>query len=135
MKKRSRVHVFMVEEDQFFASIYKQYFEEAGWKVSLHANGEDVYQEVKKKRPTVILLDLLLTQADGYAILQELTADKQLSVIPVFILTHMGQKADIDKAFALGATDYLIKTQFKPAETMEKILHHLTATRPPAVTE
>ncbi len=127
MQKRSgSIRVLLVEEDVFLAQIYKQKFEAEGWKVGIVQHGGDAYDEIKKKRPQVVLLDILLSQIDGFSILEKVKSDPSLKNIPVFILTNLGQKSDIEKGFALGATDYLIKAHFRPSETIEKIKKHLS---------
>jgi len=54
-------------------------------------------------------------------VLEKLKADKDVSEIPVILLTNLGQKDDVEKGINLGAVDYLIKAHFKPSETVEKV--------------
>lgn len=114
-------HILLVEDDTFLANIYKTKFEMEGFKISTADNGESGYNEAKKKKPDVILLDILLPKMDGFAVLEKLKADDDTKDIPVIMLTNLGQKDDVDKGFELGAVDYLIKAHFKPSETVEKV--------------
>ncbi|NCO05011.1 MAG: response regulator [Candidatus Magasanikbacteria bacterium] len=115
------IHVLLVEDDTFLSNIYKTKFEMEGFKISTADNGESGYNEAKKKKPDVILLDILLPKMDGFAVLEKLKADDDTKDIPVIMLTNLGQKDDVDKGFELGAVDYLIKAHFKPSETVEKV--------------
>jgi len=115
------IHVLLVEDDEFLANIYKTKFEMEGFKVSIADNGESGLADAKKKAPDVILLDILLPKMDGFAVLEKLKGDAELKKIPVILLTNLGQKEDVDKGLKLGASDYLIKAHFMPAETVEKV--------------
>ena len=75
----------------------------------------------KKKKPDIILLDVLMPKMDGFTVLENLKKDKNLAQIPVILLTNLGQKDDVEKGLELGAVDYLIKAHFKPSETVDKV--------------
>lgn len=115
------VQVLLVEDDAFLSSIYQKKFEMEGFKISAVDNGDKVLPEAKKKKPDIILLDILLPKRDGFSVLALLKSDKELKGIPVIMLTNLGQKDDVDKALAAGAADYLIKAHFKPSEIVEKV--------------
>lgn len=115
------IHVLLVEDDTFLANIYKTKFEMEKFKITVTDNGESGLQEAKKKKPDIILLDILLPKMDGFTVLQKLKEDEETKDIPVIMLTNLGQKDDVDKGFELGAVDYLIKAHFKPSETVEKV--------------
>ncbi len=119
--KQKNVHVLIVEDDTFLANIYKTKFDMEGFKVSVSENGESGLADAKKKKPDIILLDILLPKLDGFAVLDKLKADGETKGIPVILLTNLGQKDDVEKGLALGAEDYLIKTHFKPSETVAKV--------------
>ena len=116
-----KVHVLLVEDDTFLANIYKTKFEMEGFKVSVSENGEAGLQDIKKKKPDVVLLDILLPKMDGFAVLEKLKSDGILKTTPVILLTNLGQKDDVEKGLELGASDYLIKAHFKPSETVDKV--------------
>ncbi|EKD43048.1 MAG: hypothetical protein ACD_72C00482G0001 [uncultured bacterium] len=115
------VHVLLVEDDVFLAGIYQKKFEMEGYKVSLADNGEKALVEVKKKKPNIVMLDILLPKLDGFAVLEKLKADPETKDIPVILLTNLGQKDDVEKGLQMGAVDYLIKAHFKPSEVVDKI--------------
>ncbi len=115
------IHVLLIEDDTFLANIYKTKFEMEKFKVSVVGNGEEGLEVVKKKKPDVVLLDILLPKMDGFAVLEELKKDDNLKHIPVVLLTNLGQKDDVEKGLAMGAADYLIKAHFKPSETVDKV--------------
>lgn len=119
--EKEKVYVLLVEDDVFLANIYQKKFEMDGYKIVIAANGETGLAEVKKKKPNVILLDILLPKLDGFAVLERLKADPETKDIPVILLTNLGQKDDVEKGLEAGAVDYLIKAHFKPSEVVQKV--------------
>ena len=115
------IYILLVEDDSFLANIYKTKFEMEGFSVNVAENGELGLKEAKKKKPDLILLDILLPKMDGFTVLQHLKADSALKDVPVILLTNLGQKDDVEKGLKLGAADYLIKAHFKPSETVDKV--------------
>lgn len=115
------VHVFLVEDDEFLVGIYQKKFEMEGFKVSIATNGERALADIKKKKPDIVLLDVLLPKLDGFAVLEKLKAEGSTKDIPVVLLTNLGQKDDVDKGLRAGAVDYLIKAHFKPSEIVDKV--------------
>lgn len=117
----AKVHVLLVEDDSFLSNIYKTKFEMEEFKVTTAEDGAAGFEQAKKKKPDIILLDILLPKMDGFTVLEKLKSDSATADIPVILLTNLGQKDDVDKGLKLGAVDYLIKAHFKPAETVEKV--------------
>lgn len=115
------IHVLIVEDDTFLSNIYQKKFEMEGFKVSLAENGEVGFEAAKKKKPDIILLDILMPKMDGFEVLKELKKDDSVKNIPVILLTNLGQKDDVEKGLEMGAADYLIKAHFKPSETVAKV--------------
>ena len=115
------VHLLLVEDDTFLASIYRTKFEQEGFKVSVAENGEDGLEAARKKKPDIVLLDILLPRLDGFSVLTELKKDKRACDIPVILLTNLGQKEDVDKGLASGAAGYLIKAHCRPSETVAQV--------------
>ena len=116
-----KIHVLLVEDDVFLAGIYQKKFEMEGYKISVAENGEKGLSDAKKKKPDIILLDILLPKLDGFAVLEKLKSDGTTKSIPVILLTNLGQKDDVEKGLEAGAVDYLIKAHFKPSEVVEKV--------------
>jgi len=116
-----KINVLVVEDDVFLSGIYQKKFEMEGFKVFTADNGEKAIIEAKKKKPDIILLDILLPKLDGFAVLEKLKSDPEVKNIPVILLTNLGQKDDVEKGLEAGAVDYLIKAHFKPSEVVEKV--------------
>ena len=117
----SQDHVLIVEDDVFLAEIYQKKFEMEGFKVSMASNGEKGLADMKKKKPDIVLLDILLPKLDGFAVLEAAKEDSTIKNIPIILLTNLGQKDDVQRGLDEGAEDYLIKTHFKPSEVVDKV--------------
>jgi DNA-binding response OmpR family regulator len=111
----------LVEDDVFLSNIYQKKFEMEGFKISTADNGEKGLADAKRKKPDIILLDVLLPKLDGFAVLEKLKEDPATKEIPVILLTNLGQKDDVEKGLESGAADYLIKAHFKPSEVVDKV--------------
>ena len=121
MAQNSQVNIMIVEDDNFLADIYKKKFEMEGFKVSTANNGEKALVDIKKKMPDLVLLDILLPKLDGFAVLEKVKSDPVVKNIPIILLTNLGQPDDVQRGLEKGATDYLIKTHFKPSEVVDKV--------------
>ena len=117
----NQVHVLIIEDDVFLAEIYQKKFEMEGFKVSTANNGEKWLADIKKKKPDIVLLDILLPKLDGFAVLEAAKKDSSTKDIPIILLTNLGQKDDVQRGLDEGAVDYLIKTHFKPSEVVDKV--------------
>lgn len=115
------INVQLVEDDVFLSQIYQKKFEMEGFKVFSADNGEKAWTDIKKRKPNIVLLDILLPKMDGFAVLEKMRNDSETNKIPVILLTNLGQKEDVEKGLEMGATDYLIKAHFKPSEVVAKV--------------
>ena len=77
--------------------------------------------KAKKEKPDLILLDILLPDMDGIAILQELKKDHLTELIPVIVLTNLSDQTTISKILSVGGTAYLIKADWSISDIIKKI--------------
>lgn len=104
--------LLVVEDDLSTAELLTLHLTQSGYKVAHAFNGEEAIEKAKKLLPFAITLDILIPKKDGWEVLQELKSDPVTSAIPVIIHSIVDNK---DLAFALGATDYLLKPLDKEA--------------------
>jgi len=93
---------------------------ESGFDVETAFDGEVGLKKANDFRPDLILLDIVLPKKDGFEVLKELKAKKELNDIFIIALTNLGQKEEVQKGFDLGANDYIIKAHFTPTEVVAK---------------
>jgi len=68
------------------------------------------YQDAAKSpRPGLILLDIKMPKMDGFAVLERIKADPQLRLIPVLMLTSTDDQLEVNRCYALGVNNYVVK--------------------------
>ena len=120
-------NILIIEDDKFLRELIARKLISEKFEVVAAVDGETGLKKAKQPKPNLILLDLILPGIDGFEVLAKLKADKDLSDIPVIILSNLGQQEDVDKGLEIGAVDYLIKAHFTPNEIVDKIRKALTA--------
>lgn len=118
-------HVLIVEDEEFLVRAVRDNLESEGLSVSVAMDGEAVFKEITKKKPSIILLDLLLPKKNGFDVLKELKASPEWQLIPVIVLSNLGEDAEIKRALELGASDYFVKSQHPIQEVMDKVQEYL----------
>ncbi len=116
--------LLLVEDDEMISSMYKTKFEQSGFKVITAATGAEGLEQAQKTKPDIILLDIIMPQLDGFAVLKELKFSPKTKKIPVILLTNLGTAEDQEKGKKLGAADYLVKANLTPSQVCEKVLSY-----------
>ena len=114
--------ILLIEDDKFLAGMYVKKIEaEKVFDVSFALSGEEGLEAIKKQKPDLVLLDIMLPGINGFDLLKKLREDQATQELPVIMLTNLNEKEDIQKALSLGANDYLIKAHFMPSEVIAKM--------------
>lgn len=121
-----RPYILMADDSKFYGSVNKLKFENAGFEVTAVSDGAQLIESARQRKPDLILLDLIMPVKDGFETIKELKADPTLKDIKVLVFSDLGQEEEIAKLRALGATDFLVKTETSPQETVEKVKSHLS---------
>lgn len=117
--------ILLIEDDKYIFRAYKDGLERAGFEVIGASDGAEGVAKAKDKKPDLILLDLILPIKNGFEVLEEIKMDDATKNIPVVILSNLGQESDVAKGNALGAEDYLIKSNYSMKEVVEKVKFQL----------
>ncbi|MBU1126696.1 response regulator [Patescibacteria group bacterium] len=117
--------ILIAEDDKFLAKIYATKFKKIGLAVDIAEDGQAALDMMKKDKPKLLLLDLIMPKVDGFEVMQKMNADPALKKIPVLVLSNLGQESDIEKAEKLGAKEFIIKSDMSIAEVVKKIQSHL----------
>jgi signal transduction histidine kinase/response regulator of citrate/malate metabolism len=79
------------------------------WTVETVSNGQEALDAARRRRPDIIVTDVMMPEVDGFALLRALRADDELRTVPVVLLSaRAGEEARIE-GLAAGADDYLVK--------------------------
>lgn len=98
--------ITIVEDDCFMREELADILEKEGYKVTQICDFQNVYEEIQKSRPALVLLDINLPQKSGFEICKQL---KEKNLCPVIILTSRTQIEDEIHGLKLGADDFLTK--------------------------
>jgi DNA-binding response OmpR family regulator len=122
---QTKPSIVIVEDEPFLASMYSAKFEMEGFVVRRAADGMEGVALIKNDLPDIVLLDVVMPKVDGFEALAQLRADPQTANLPILLLTNLGQSSDIEKGLALGASDYIVKANYTPAQVVAKVKEHL----------
>lgn len=114
-------HVLIVEDDKFLSKIYLTKLKKEGMDVSIAHDGIEGLKSMREKKPSIILLDLIMPKMDGFGVLEAMHKDKTLSKIPVLVLSNLGQESDIKKAEGYGVKDFIVKSDTSIKDVIDKI--------------
>ncbi|HQJ16206.1 MAG TPA: response regulator [Candidatus Omnitrophota bacterium] len=104
-----KTKILVVDDEPDVRDYLKRRLEGRGYIVETAADGDEGLQAARQANPDLILLDVMMPNRDGFAMLQDLQADPATRRITVIMATAKSQTKDIYYGQDLGATDYLIK--------------------------
>ncbi len=113
--------ILFIEDESALQRTITQVLSEEGFEVVSAIDGETGLKSAESELPDLILLDLILPRIDGFEVLSLLKANPKTISIPVIVLTNLEGSADVERALALGATTYLVKTNYRLEEVIEKV--------------
>ncbi|MGZ3181944.1 MAG: diguanylate cyclase domain-containing protein [Telluria sp.] len=96
--------------------------------VLLAKNGEQAIERAIKHQPDLILLDVMMPDMDGYAVLERLRADPQTEQVAVIFISGLGRPEDEARGLMMGAADYIAKP-FNPTVVTARVATHLELVR------
>ena len=113
--------ILVVEDDSVLQMTLKDFLSSKGLEVVSAINGEEGIRFAKVSNPDIILLDLILPKKDGFEVLKEIKSDPTTKETPVILLTNLEGLNNIQRAIEMGASTYLVKSDYKLEEIYEKI--------------
>ena len=121
--------LLIVEDDTDLVKALELYFSRGGWEVLVAKNGQEGLQKLYDERPNVVILDIAMPKMDGWEVCRRI---RELSDVPVLILTARVQEDERVKGLKLGADDYVIKPfSLKELEArVEAVLRRARAAKP-----
>ena len=125
MPNNDNKKILIIEDGEFFRRLYKEGLGAAGFRVLQANDGQEGIEKIKAKKPDLVLLDLLMPNQGGYAVLEEVASNEDTKNIPIIVLSNLNQDSDIKKSKELGAVDYLIKANVTLKDVIGRIRFHL----------
>jgi DNA-binding response OmpR family regulator len=109
--------ILVVDDEPNILALAKLYLEQEGYRVEGVGNGSDALNKISTVKPSLVVLDLMLPDIDGFEVCRQI---RKKSDVPVLMLT--ARKEDVDKivGLELGADDYITKP-FNPRELVARV--------------
>lgn len=109
--------ILVVDDEPNIVELAKLYLEQEGYRIERVGNGSDALLKLNSAKPSLIVLDLMLPDIDGFEVCRQI---RKKSDVPILMLT--ARKEDVDKivGLELGADDYLTKP-FNPRELVARV--------------
>jgi two-component system response regulator VicR len=117
MKKK----IIVIEDDKDIAELVKLVLETEDFEVKIVLDAPSSYMVVKENKPDAVILDLLMPQMNGWEIFKQIRNDKELSNIPIAILTAKTQAFDEMVGLHIMKADAYITKPFGKKELLDKI--------------
>ena len=113
--------ILFIEDEGALQKTLGDVLSKEGYKILAALDGEVGARLAKEKTPDLILLDLVLPKMTGLEVLKQLRGDEETKDIPVIVLTNSEDMQDIQQVMDLGATTYLVKSNYELQEVVKRI--------------
>lgn len=112
--------ILVVEDENNLRNVLRDKFDQENFIVLEAKNGKEGLEMALKEHPHMILLDIVMPKMDGMTMLEKLREDKWGQYAKVIILTNLSDAENTLKAIKHGSFDYLVKSDWKLADVVEK---------------
>ncbi len=123
--------ILVVDDDVALSEMISIMLRGEGFDIHLAADGPDAITSLQSHNPDLILLDVMLPGMDGMDVCQKI---REVSGIPIIMLTAKSDSADVVRGLEAGADDYVVKP-FNPKELVARIRTRLRPTQETGLTE
>jgi len=114
--KTSRA-ILVVDDEPHIVEVISMNLDLEGYRVFGAANGREALKKLTQELPDLVILDVMMPEMDCFETLREI---RQVSTIPIIMLTVKGEEVDKIKGLELGADDYMTKP-FSPQELVSRV--------------
>ncbi|MDK1027744.1 MAG: response regulator transcription factor [Anaerolineae bacterium] len=112
-----RRRILVVDDEERMVRFIRMNLEHDGFQVSEAFNGKEALNKMHNVTPDLILLDIMMPDIDGFEVLETI---REVSTVPVIMLTAKGEEDDRVRGLELGADDYVTKP-FSPRELVSRV--------------
>jgi putative two-component system response regulator len=120
--------VLLVDDNTTNLQLLHETLDGRGYKLLIAKNGRSALAIAQKARPSLILLDIMMPEMDGYEVCRRLKADENTVHIPVIFITALADDEDEAKGLRMGAVDYITKP-INPELVRARVHNHLELKR------
>ena len=109
--------ILIAEDDEDIIELLRLYLEKDGYELILATNGEEAFQKLLQNKISLAILDIMMPKMNGYELTKKI---REVSQIPILILSARNQDSEKILGIDLGADDYLTKP-FNPLEVLARV--------------
>jgi two-component system, OmpR family, alkaline phosphatase synthesis response regulator PhoP len=110
-------HILAVDDERHIRRLVEVNLQRAGYHVTTAEDGVEALERIRRERPDMVVLDVMMPRMDGFEVLRQLKMDPSTADIPIVMLTAKAQDADIFRGWQSGVDCYLTKP-FNPMELL-----------------
>ena len=114
------IHITVLDDEPDILRLVELHLKKAAFLVACYLDSHTFMNSLRNRRPDLIILDLMLPDADGFDLCRVLKQDSRYRSIPIIMLTARGRETDKVTGLDLGADDYITKP-FSPRELMARV--------------
>lgn len=115
------MHKILIVDDEPNILISLEYLmKREGYEVVLARDGDEALAAIRRERPALVLLDVMMPGKTGFEVCDLVRADETIAATKIVLLTAKGRDTDVAKGLALGATDYITKP-FSTKELAQRV--------------
>jgi DNA-binding response OmpR family regulator len=112
--------ILVVDDDKSIVKLLSAYLEQSGYQTIPAYDGEMAIYTLRRERPDLIILDLMMPKKDGWEVISLVRSDKTLAATPIILLTARVEDTDKIVGLELGADDYITKP-FNAREVVARV--------------
>lgn len=117
----AKPYIVIAEDNMAYGRVYVNKLEAEGYEVRLITNGSKVMPELLKRKPNMLLLDLIMPGLDGFSVLAQLRQEESLRDLRVIVASNLSQDIDKEKVAQYDVFDYFVKSNISINEVIERI--------------
>lgn len=118
-------HIYLVENDELAAAILRKKLWNEGYDIKVFKSSLEGLESIKKKKPDLLLIDMVLRETSGFDIVSKLKREKATKNLPVIMISNAGKPVELEKAKEVGASDVIVKAEFDLQDIINKIKKQL----------
>ena len=113
--------IVIIEDDPVISQMYRMKFTSEGFAVHVAGDGQTGIDLVEKTTPDLILLDMQMPGMNGDEALSEIRSHEWGKMIPVIVLTNLGEEEAPKHLHSLGIESYIVKADLTPRQVVDRV--------------
>jgi len=113
--------ILVVDDSITTRTLEKSILEAHGYRVRIAVDGMEALAQLQAEKSDLVISDVQMPRLDGFGLLEAIKSDKNLSQIPVILVTSLERREDQERGLSLGADAYIVKRKFDQADLLAAI--------------